>query len=111
MAAVAEDRLAGNPPPIRYQEFDERHDVADVGELPVHARRLVISDRVRALNRGKKRRIHRSCRDIVDRPAVQPTFSPRPSKPPKDAAILTPHSTFVLPPDPPTRRDSAIDNS
>src|SRR6266446_3328503 len=44
--AVREDRLSGDPPALGRQEFHNRDDVLNLGELAVHALRLVVEGSV-----------------------------------------------------------------
>ena len=43
---VREDRLSGDPPALGRQEFHNRDDVLNLGELAVHALRLVVEGSV-----------------------------------------------------------------
>ena len=74
ITAVGEDRLAGDPPSIGHEEFYDRNDVLDFGELAIHALRLVICDGIRRFNRIEERRIHRSGGNICDRDSTRTEF-------------------------------------
>src|SRR5437867_6155074 len=66
VAAVREDRLPGDPPPLGRKEPDDGHDVVNVRQLPVHAGGLVVGDRIRRLGGIEERGVHGTGCDVVD---------------------------------------------
>src|SRR5699024_10109510 len=66
VAAVGEDRLAGDPPALGGEEADDRGDVLDLRELTAHTLRLVELDPLRGLLAVEERRVHRTGRDRGD---------------------------------------------
>lgn len=57
VAVVGEDGLARNRPPIRDKEFNQRHDVLNVGQAPERRGRLMVGDRFRRLLAVKEWRL------------------------------------------------------
>jgi hypothetical protein len=49
VAVVGEDGLARNPPPIREEEFNQGHNVLNVGQAPERRGGLMAGDRFRGL--------------------------------------------------------------